>query len=97
MLHVYLFSYLIPDLPTSCFIICILISVSEALENSDVLGTSASSSSSHSDTSGLGLSSLFDTGDKVLTQTLIQSASGYIADGLKSLGETITGKSRRRR
>jgi len=71
--------------------------VSEALENSDVLGTSSSSSSSQFDTGGLGLSSLFDTGDKVLTQTLIQSASGYIGDSLKSLAGTITGKSRRRR
>merc|ERR1712165_193780 len=71
--------------------------VSEALENSDLLGTSSSSSSSQSDTTGLGLSSLFDTGDKVLTQTLIQSASGYIGDGLKSLSETIAGKRRRRR
>lgn len=67
--------------------------VSEALENSDILGSS-SSSSSQSDPTGLGLSGLFDTGDKVLTQSLIQSASGYIGDGLKSLAETITGKSR---
>ena len=70
-----------------------LITVSEALENSDILGSS-SSSSSQSDPTGLGLSGLFDTGDKVLTQSLIQSASGYIGDGLKSLAETITGKSR---
>jgi len=71
--------------------------VSEALENSDILGTSSSSSSSSQfDPTGLGLSGLFDTGDKVLTQSLIQSASGYIGDGLKSLAETITGKSRKK-
>ena len=75
----------------------ILFSVSEALENSDILGTSSSSSSSSQfDPTGLGLSGLFDTGDKVLTQSLIQSASGYIGDGLKSLAETITGKSRKK-
>ena len=69
------------------------ISVSEALQNSDILGTSSSSSSSQSDPTGLGLSGLFDAGDQVLTQSLIQSASGYIGDGLKSLADTLTGKS----
>ena len=71
--------------------------MSEALENTDILGTSSSSSSSQSDPTGLGLSSLFDSGDKLLTQSLIQSASGYIGDGLTSLAETITGKGRRRK
>ena len=73
-----------------------VILVSEALETSDFLGTSASSSNqAGSDT--LGLSSLFDTGDKVLTQSLIQSASGYLGDGLSSLADTITGKGRRKK
>ena len=72
--------------------------MSEALQNSDILGTSSSSSSSsQSDPTGLGLSGLFDAGDQVLTQSLIQSASGYIGDGLKSLADTITGKSRKRK
>ena len=70
--------------------------VNEALENSDILGTS-SSSSAHGNSGDLGLSSLFNTGDQVLTQSLIQSASGYIGDGLKSLAESITGTKRRRR
>ena len=70
--------------------------VNEALENSDILGTSPSSSA-HGNSGDLGLSSLFNTGDQVLTQSLIQSASGYIGDGLKSLAESITGTKRRRR
>ena len=71
--------------------------VSEALENSDILGTSSSSSSAQAGSDALGISSLFDTGDKVLTQTLIQSASGYIGDGLSSLAEKITGKGKRKK
>lgn len=70
--------------------------VNEAIQDTRLFDTSSSSSQSSGPSNDpaadpLGITSLLDTGDAVLTQALIQGASGYLADGISSLASTING------
>ena len=65
------------------------------LDDSEVFDESSSNSAQSNSNDPLGLSSLFNTGDQVLTQSLIQGASSYFADGLSSIAGTISGRSGR--
>ena len=63
----------------------------EAIENGDKLFNGDSSSGSGSASSDpFGLSSLMSSGDTLLTQALVNGASGYLANGLTSLADTLT-------
>ena len=66
----------------------------EALEGTKLFDTGSQNPSPTAAASvdPLGISSLLDTGDTVLTQALIQGASGYLADGISSFASTLTGK-----
>ena len=64
---------------------------SEALDGTRLFDPTASPAPSPG-TDPLGITSLLDTGDTVLTQALIQGASGYLADGISSFASTLTGK-----
>ena len=61
----------------------------EAIENGDKLFNGDSSSGSGS-SDPFGLSSLMSSGDTLLTQALVNGASGYLANELTSLADSLT-------
>ena len=65
----------------------------EAIENNKLFGGDDANDAS---TDPFGLSELMSTGDTVLTQALVNRVSGYLANGLTSVADSLVGSNGRK-